>query len=410
MKDVADPWARLAILSGMSNEHHGTVFHQLATSQYFRGMPEGQAFILALAELAVSGSESTHGQSILNTLSELAYGSRATRPDTVLARAVLRIVRTRGSGPIQTFLDDQNNAATMKGLSDALLKDAVMTAKDTRKTPEIRVPAIRDLQIARYRDIAPVLAETLKSSQPPSVQIATLETLGRFGDDSSPAMILDAWPAMTPAVRATATEILLGRNNWVMAFLDAVEARKVARADIDPARVALLKKSPARTIGIRAAKLFAAPADRQKVFDEYRKSLDIKGDPGKGKLVFKNQCSACHKLEGVGEEVGADLKAIRDRGLEGVLLAIIDPNREVKPQYLAYQAEMKNMRVVTGLLTAETATGLTLRRADSMSESISRTEIESLRSLGISFMPEGIEKQVDVPAMADLLAYLNSIK
>jgi hypothetical protein len=33
-----------------------------------------------------------------------------------------------------------------------------------------------------------------------------------------------------------------------------------------------------------------------------------------------------------------------------------------------------------------------------------------LRSTGMSFMPEGLEKQVDHQAMADLLAYLNSIK
>jgi putative heme-binding domain-containing protein len=202
----------------------------------------------------------------------------------------------------------------------------------------------------------------------------------------------------------------LSRNNWVPAFLDAVEAKKVARGDIDPARVALLKKSPARNIGARAAKLFAAPADRQKVFEQYRKALDFKGDSAKGKLVFKAQCAACHKLEGVGEEVGADLKAIRDRGLEAVLLNIIDPNREVKPQFLAYAAELKNMRVVTGMIVAETATGLTIRRADGMSESIQRSDVESLRSLGVSYMPEGLEKQIDVPAMADLLAYLNSIK
>ena len=45
-----------------------------------------------------------------------------------------------------------------------------------------------------------------------------------------------------------------------------------------------------------------------------------------------------------------------------------------------------------------------------MTETIPRTDIESLRSLGLSYMPEGLEKQIDVPAMADLLAYLNSIK
>jgi putative heme-binding domain-containing protein len=272
------------------------------------------------------------------------------------------------------------------------------------------VAAIKDLQILPIAEAAPILAETLKSSQPPTVQIATLDALGRFGDERTPAMILAAWPAMTPKVRATATEVLLGRNNWVPAFLDAVESRIVARGDVDPARIELLKKHPARTVSIRVTKLFAAPPDRRKVFEDYRKALELKGDVAKGKAAFKTHCSACHQLDGVGAEVGADLKAIRDRGMEAVLLNIIDPNREVKPQFLAYTAELKNMRVVTGMITAETANGLTIRRADGMSEPISRADVENLRSLGVSYMPEGIEKMIDVPGMADLLAYLNSIK
>jgi putative membrane-bound dehydrogenase-like protein len=410
LKDIADPWMRLAILTGMESEHYGVAFAQLATSQYFRGMPDGAPFVIALAELAASEPNGTHGGQILETIATLARGSRVTRADPVLARAVLRAVRTRGSGATQTFLDDENNGPAMKSIYDDLLKDAVITSKDVRKPVAARVAAIRDLQITQFREVATVLDETIKSAQPPEVQIASLEALGRFGDDAAPAIILKAWPAMTPKVRATAIEVLLSRNNWVMAFLDAVEARTIARADVDPARVALLKKSPARNIGIRAGKLFAAPAERQKVFDEYRKALDLKGDPTKGKLVFKTNCASCHKLEDVGVEVGADIKAIRDRGLEGVLLAIVDPNKEVKPQYLAYQADLKNMRVITGLITSETATGLTIRRQDGMSETIARSDIENLRSLGISYMPEGLEKQIDIPAMADLLAYLNSIK
>ena len=178
--------------------------------------------------------------------------------------------------------------------------------------------AIKDLQILPYPESPRSWPRPSRRRQPPAVQIATLEALSRFGDERRPRLILAAWPAMTPQVRATATEVLLGRNNWVPAFLDAVEARKVARADIDPARVALLQEVARPGTSARGAdKLFAAPANRQKVFDEYRKALDLKGDAAKGKLVFKNQCAACHKLEGVGEEVGADLKAIRDRGLEG---------------------------------------------------------------------------------------------
>ena len=43
-------------------------------------------------------------------------------------------------------------------------------------------------------------------------------------------------------------------------------------------------------------------------------------------------------------------------------------------------------------------------------QSALRVNIEEERSTGRSFMSEGLEKQIDVPGMADLLAYLNSIK
>jgi putative membrane-bound dehydrogenase-like protein len=410
LKDGADPWMRLAILAGMKPEHSGIVASSLAGSQSFRSQPEGPAFVQAVAELAAANPDGQHGEALFQTISDLTFGSRYVRADPILARALLRVVRTHGSGMTQSHFDDPNNENAMKAIQAALVKEAVLSARDARKPDAARVAAIRDLQILPFREAAPILAETLKATQPPAVQIATLEALGRFGDEAAPTMILDAWPAMTPKVRATATEALLSRNNWIPLFLDAVESRRVNRADVDPARVALLKKSPARNIGPRTAKLFVAPADRQKVFDEYRKALDIKGNAVKGKLVFKNNCSSCHKLEGVGVEVGADIKSIRDRGLENVLLAIVDPNREVKPQYLAYSVETKSGRQVTGMLTAETATGITIRRPDGMSETIARTEVESLRSLGLSYMPEGLEKQIDIPAMADLLAYLNSIK
>ncbi len=162
----------------------------------------------------------------------------------------------------------------------------------------------------------------------------------------------------------------------------------------------------------RARKLFAATklGKRQDVVAAYQKALQLKGDAAKGKAVFKNQCSTCHRLEGVGEAIGADLLAIRDRGTESVLLNILDPNREVKPQYLSYVVALDNGRTVTGMITAETATGITLRRLDGVSETFLRANIEDLRSTGMSFMPEGLEKQIDLQAMADLLAYLNSIK
>src|SRR5262249_33916518 len=109
LKDAADPWMRLAILAGMRPEHTGWVASELAKSQYFRGQTDGPAFIQAVTELAAVEPNGTNGQVLFQLISELTYGSRYVRADPVLARAVLRIVRTHGSGMTQAFFDDPNN-------------------------------------------------------------------------------------------------------------------------------------------------------------------------------------------------------------------------------------------------------------------------------------------------------------
>src|SRR5204863_6935979 len=132
-----------------------------------------------------------------------------------------------------------------------------------------------------------------------------------------------------PKLRATAAEALFTRPTWVGAFLDAVEKGTIGRADVEPARLELLKSYPDAAVRARAARLFAAAqARRQDVVASYQKALQLKGDPRRGKEIFTAQCSTCHRLEGIGQQIGAELAAIRDRGLEAVLLNILDPNRE----------------------------------------------------------------------------------
>ena len=65
---------------------------------------------------------------------------------------------------------------------------------------------------------------------------------------------------------------------------------------------------------------------------------------------------------------------------------------------------------MTGMSTGETATSITHHRPGGSSETILRLNIEQLRSTGLSFMPEGLEKKFDLQSMADLLAYLNAAR
>ena len=61
------------------------------------------------------------------------------------------------------------------------------------------------------------------------------------------------------------------------------------------------------------------------------------------------------------------------------------------------------------LPAAETATSVTLRRADGKTDTLLRIDIDEIRSSGLSLMPEGLEKELDKQAVADLFEYIRSV-
>jgi putative heme-binding domain-containing protein len=88
------------------------------------------------------------------------------------------------------------------------------------------------------------------------------------------------------------------------------------------------------------------------------------------------------------------------------MLNILDPNREINPKFLMYAATTTEGRVITGMILEETPNNLTIRQADGVAVPITRIEIDEIESTGMSYMPEGLESQIDHQAMADLLEYL----
>ena len=370
----------------------------------FRSSAHGRALLTALVGQTGAAERPADLAAVLAALDGPLAG------DPALVRGIVLALMGEDSPAARQRLTGAQGGR-IRAILAGVLADARTTAIDEQKPAAARTAAIRSLRFAGLAEVEGSLTELLAPRQPPAVQAAAIETLARFDDPRVPAILLRGWPGMSPKLRATAAEALFSRPAWVNAFLDAVEKGTIGRADVDPARLELLKSYPDAAVKARAGRLFAAPqARRQDVVAAYQKALQLKGDPARGKEVFKANCSTCHRLEGVGQQVGADLSAIRDRGLDAVLLNILDPNREVMPQFLSYVLVTTTGRVLTGMIAAETANSLTIRQPDGREETVLRLQIDELRSTGLSYMPEGLEKQIDVPAMADLLAYLNSIK
>ena len=94
------------------------------------------------------------------------------------------------------------------------------------------------------------------------------------------------------------------------------------------------------------------------------------------------------------------------RARDALLYDILDPNRRVDPQFTEYIVVTTDGRTFNGLLKAESTDSITLRQPEGREETIVRSDIEDLKTTNKSLMPEGIERDVTVEQMADVLAFL----
>ena len=62
------------------------------------------------------------------------------------------------------------------------------------------------------------------------------------------------------------------------------------------------------------------------------------------------------------------------------------------------------------MIATETASSITVRRAEAASDTILRADIDEVINSGKSVMPEGLEQKVSLQQMADLIGYLRQIQ
>jgi putative heme-binding domain-containing protein len=110
-----------------------------------------------------------------------------------------------------------------------------------------------------------------------------------------------------------------------------------------------------------------------------------------------------------GLQVGPDLVTVKTKGREGIFTAILDPNKEVAPQYIAYTVNTKDGQTLAGIITNDSANSMTLKMMGGAEMNIPRSNIKGSTSTGASLMPEGIESGMSVQDMADLLEFIEGL-
>ncbi len=298
------------------------------------------------------------------------------------------------------------------GESSSFLQSYLATVRgivtDKQHAIKTRAKWIEQLRLSEFVDEKQLLGELFAIDTAPELQLAAIDLLGAYRDVEIAPWIIEKWPGMTPTMRDRAAQILVSRAYWINALFVALERKEILAQDIPAAARTMLAQHPEESVRLRSQDFFVRTTSREKeaIMAVYTERLSGGGDPAKGKPLFAKHCSACHQLEGVGNATGPNLATMKARGAATILTNVIDPNREVLPQYLSYVIELTDGRILSGMIESESPTTIVLRRADGQKEPVQRVSIESLRSTGQSLMPEGLEKQLDQAAMADLLAYL----
>jgi putative membrane-bound dehydrogenase-like protein len=403
-KDGGQEYPQAAIFSSLARGA-GDVLAELSGQSEYAASPAGGEVLQALA--AQIGQQLDAGD-VKKLEAVLEKAITAKFPAAGLIVTGYLTGRAKAPAPRR---DATPLPASVEASRKDLLTRSRATAVDTSAAEPYRVAAVGRLAVGSFADSADTFVTLFEANQPQGVQLAAVKALEALAAPETGGWLLARWPQLGPKVRGAVASAIFSRPEWVRAFLAAVDSGSVSLSEFDPAQVRLLEsyKDPGIRAGYEklAARVKASP--RKEVLDAYRPVLDMAGDPSRGRDHFGRVCAQCHRVQGVGHELGPNLAAFKSRGPEAILTNVLDPNREVNPLYVNYVAQLDDGRTVSGMIADESAGSITFKRAENATDTVARGEIEMLKSTGQSIMPEGLEKQLDRQAFADLLAYLSTI-
>ncbi len=285
---------------------------------------------------------------------------------------------------------------------------AAATAIDPKHSDADRVAAMGLMSHLPPQALTNALQTLLQPTESTDCQKAAIDAARRSGRAELAELVLSHWEQLKPQTRSAALDLLLLRKESVTSLLQQMAAGVISSSVVSIDQRVILLKHPDEAIRTSAIQLFGGTvsANRKEVAEQYAKALDMKGDVARGAAVFEKTCSKCHRIGGVGHNVGPDISDTRARARDALLYDILDPNRRVDPQFTEYIVVTVEGLLYNGLMIAESADSVTLRQPEGREQIILRRDIEELKTTSKSLMPEGVERDVTVDQMADVLEFL----
>ncbi|MBI5769482.1 MAG: c-type cytochrome [Verrucomicrobia bacterium] len=393
-RDAADTWIGAALLSA-TPELIGSAVFPAATAD------------AALAKKA-SGF-----------IAKLIENRAAAKPAEGYA-ALIDFVARPGTSPawLRALGDGLRRAGTTVEAADsgkklsALLSSAAATAANRSAAPAARLDAIELLGAGTLAQSREALVAAFAAGQPEAVQAAAIKTVAQFAAPEVTAALVRGWSGYAAKAKDAALAALMGREERIVALLEAVKAGQIPAAALSASQVeTLAHHKSAKVSGLAKVALAAViPPSRVEVQAKFAAAVTTKGDATRGKTHYLGRCMVCHRAGNEGMVLGPDLISVKSKGRDSLLTAILDPHKEVAPQYIAYDVTTKDGNALTGMIVRDDASSLALKIMGGAEIAIPRANVKGSASAGKSLMPEGLEAGLSVQDMADLLTFIEELK
>jgi len=220
---------------------------------------------------------------------------------------------------------------------------------------------------------------------------------------------------VSPEVRSREIGRLLGSTSGAMRLMRAVAEESLAK-DVQQDVVSQATKAAAEVRDL--FERFLPEEQRTKRLGSVIRPetiLALPGDAARGKGIFFDaagvQCRSCHQIDGKGTEIGPALNQIGKKYDRSKLLEnMLEPSKEIDPKYLVYTIETKAGRIHTGLLVQKSNDEIVLKDAKNSVIRVPANEVELMVPQRQSMMPDLLLRDMTARDVADLLAYLGSLK
>lgn len=117
-------------------------------------------------------------------------------------------------------------------------------------------------------------------------------------------------------------------------------------------------------------------------------------------------CATCHRYSGRGNVVGPDLSLVAQQGdRTNILRSILEPSREIAPQFYHTILRLKDGTVFSGILLRSSHVDV-FRDATGKERTFQNDDIEERMESKTSLMPVGVVSSLTDSELRDLLAFL----